>query len=357
MKERGYMKIIFLLPDMAGGGSEKVVSLLANEYVGRGINVAIMMFAGNTVAYALDERVEVLSVAPASAGNMCVRLGRVRRMRAFFKKNTGAYIFSFSTMGTAFATMATWGMRRFILVSERNDPNYCPNAAWRDWAYKKADCLTFLTAEIRDYFPPNIREKGVVIPNPIDDTLPRRKNNPREKTVVAVGRLETQKNYPLLLAAFKAFCAEYPEYDLHIYGTGSLEAELKEMAGTLGIADGVVWHGFDPDVQEKIINSGMYVLSSDFEGISNAMIEALAMGIPTIATDSLGGGSRSYIKNGENGLLVPVRDAEALAGAMKRIAADEALAKKLSDNAMKIRDKYSVSEIADRFLECVEELT
>ena len=351
------MKIIFLLPDMAGGGSEKVVTLLANDYVGRGINVAIMMFAGNSVAYELDERVEVLSVAPASAGNMRVRLGRVRRMRAFFKKNTGAYIFSFSTMGTAFATMATWGMKRFILVSERNDPNYCPNAAWRNWAYKKADCLTFLTAEIRDYFPPHIREKGVIIPNPIDDTVPRRADAPREKTVVAVGRLEAQKNYPLLLKAFQIFCAAYPEYVLHIYGTGALERELRALAGMQGIADSVVWHGFDPDVQEKIINSGMYVLSSDFEGISNAMIEALAMGIPTIATDSLGGGSRSYIEDGVNGLLAPMRDEKALAEAMKRIAADEVLAKKLSDNAVKIREKYSVKEIADRFLQCVEELT
>ena len=347
-------KIVFVIPDMPGGGTEKVVMLLANEYAKRNIPVAILLFAGSQLMYEIDRRVEFISISKASIGKMWIKIKRIWKMRSYFKRNKDCIIFSFSTMGTAFCVVATFMMKRFILVSERNDPNNCPNARWRDWAYKKADKLTFQTKDIMMFFPRSIQKKSIIIPNPIDDSIPMKTGNPREKTIVSFGRLEAQKNIHLLLEAYRLFKTDVEGYTLHIYGSGSMEDELKENAIELGINDYVVWHGFVSDVQEKIIDSGMYVLSSDYEGISNSMLEALAMGIPTVATDCLGGGNRAYIEDGMNGLLIPTQDAKAMAQAMKRIALDDDLANRLSENAIKVRETHSVTEIADMFLECVK---
>ena len=126
---------------------------------------------------------------------------------------------------------------------------------------------------------------------------------------------------------------------------------MKNRARELGIEKDVVWHGFSKRVKEEIVDSRMFVLSSDFEGISNSMLEALAMGIPTISTDCPIGGARVYMEEDVSGLLVPVGDRKALAEAMIRVAEDDALADRLSVGGAKLKDKYSTGSIAMRFLE------
>ena len=124
----------------------------------------------------------------------------------------------------------------------------------------------------------------------------------------------------------------FPEYELHIFGIGELEEALKAQVLGLQLEDKIIFRGFSANVREEILDSAMFVLSSDYEGISNSMIEALAMGIPVISTDCPVGGSRAYIENESSGLLVPVGDRTALC------------------NAVKIRETYALSKIADRFL-------
>ena len=150
--------------------------------------------------------------------------------------------------------------------------------------------ITFQTADGIGYFPAAIAKKAVIIPNPIDASIPQRYEGERAKKIVTVGRLHSQKNQALLLEAFSDFRAARTDYTLHIYGEGELEEKLKAYAVELGLGDSVVWHGFSARVKEEIADSRMFVLSSDFEGISNSMLEALAMGIPTISTDCPIGG-------------------------------------------------------------------
>lgn len=344
-------KIVFIIPNMTGGGTERVISLLSGEYVKRGIPVAIMQFAGYEHAYELDERVEDFAISRQSKGNPLIWSGRILKMRSYFKKNPGCHIFAFSVMGAVFSVIATFGMKRRLLVAERNSPDSCNVKKLRNWAYRHADVITFQTEDGIPYFPPDIAKKAVVIPNPIDADLPARYTGERAKKIVTVGRLHSQKNQALLLSAFADFKKRRTDYQLHIYGEGELEEKLKNLAKELGIDKDVVWHGFSKQVKEEIVDSRMFVLSSDFEGISNSMLEALAMGIPTISTDCPIGGARVYMEEGVSGLLVPVKDRRALAEAMLRVAEDDALAERLSLGGAKLKDKYSTGSIAARFLE------
>lgn len=345
------MKIVFVLPDMPGGGSERVVAMLANEYVQRGYQIAILLFAGNKVAYTLDERVEVCIVGKESGGNPFIQLSRLFKMRRFYKKNRGCYIFSFCVRGSIFSVLAAAGIPHRLLISERNDPTRISEKRIRDWSYRKAEKLIMQTDDMKNCFSEDIQRKSAVIPNPVSSNILEPFFGERKKQIVSVGRLQPQKNHKLLLDAFAEFHKVYEDYDLHIFGVGELENDLKRQAEKLQISKKVFFRGFNSNVQQEIWDSAMFVLSSNYEGISNSMIEALAMGVPVISTDCPVGGARTYIKTGENGILTPVGNCKALADAMISIAGNPEFARKLSVNGAKIKEQYCLKKIADRFLE------
>lgn len=345
------MKIVFVIPNMTGGGTERVISLLANEYIGRGIEVAIMMFAGDESAYLLDARVELLCVSEQSHGKPQVQMKRLYNMHQYFRKNRGCYVFSFSVMGTIFSAIAICGCHCHMFVSERNDPRKGRQGLLRDLAYNRAVKIAVQTKQCISYFPKFLQKKIVIISNPVDTSLPKAITGKRKKTVVFVGRLHKQKNPNLLISAFSDFLKEFPDYKLHIYGKGELEEELKIKVKQLGIENDVIWHGFCQDVRMQIMDAGMYILPSDFEGISNSMLEAMAMGVPVIATDCPIGGAAAYINDGINGILIPVGDRQQLVNSMKRLAANPEFASFISSNAVKIRDQYPIQKIADKMME------
>lgn len=343
-------KIVFVVPDMAGGGTERVISLLANEYVKRQIPTAILSFAGNQQAYELDSRVETVSAGAASGGSIKIRLKRLAFMRKYFKENNGCNIFSFSTIGTGFIVLSTLFMKRKMLVSERTDPQSCDHKPYRDFFYGFADVLVCQTQDAVACFSDKLQKKACVIGNPVDDAVPQRYDGERTHRITTAGRLEPVKNHRMLIQAFEEFVKEFPDYTLDIYGRGSLETELKQLAVEKGLLDKVIFHGFSSNVKEEIRDSSMFILSSNYEGISNSMVEALAMGIPVIATDCPIGGSKTYIQDGINGLLVPTDDEKAMVNAMKKVASNVKLSEKISLNAVKIRKECSVTEIADQML-------
>lgn len=344
-------KIVFVVPDMVGGGTEKVITLLANEYVKRGIPVGILTYGGNEYAYELDERVERFCAAPRSDGNLGIRLSRFRNMRKYFKENKGCKIFSFSTIGTGFVVISTLFMKRDMLVSERTDPQSCNHKLYRDFFYGFANKLVCQTEDAVLCFPKRLQKKACVIGNPVSEKLVEVYRGKRKKEIVTVGRLQPVKNHEMLIEAFSIFKTRNEGYTLHIYGKGPLEKELKRQTEELGIKKDVIFHGFSSKVDEDIRESSMFILSSDYEGVSNSMVEALALGIPVIATNCPIGGCRAYITNMINGLLVPVRDTKALVQAMETLAKDEELSVMLSKNAERVRENYSVKRIADLMLE------
>lgn len=350
------MKVIFAIVSMAGGGAERVISILANRFVKEGIEVGIVMTAGDTVDYQLDERIELFCAGETSGGSMIKRLKRIMNIRKYLKNAGEGIIISFGPGTSFFMIMADLFLKHPFIISERNDPAACPCPRLRNLFYRRAKCLVFQTGAARECFPKAIKKKGCVIANPIKKELPEAYDGEREKTVVAVGRLEVQKNYSLLLEAFGLFYKEHPEYTLHIYGKGALKEQLEQEAQSLGLASKVVFEGFKTNVLEEIRTAGIYAISSDYEGISNAMIEAMALELPVVATDCPIGGAAFCIEDGVNGLLVPCRDKEELAKALGRIAGNPDLAKAMGKEAGKVRTRFAEEAICEEWLALIKEL-
>lgn len=347
------MKINFLTATMDGGGTERVIAILANYCANLGYEVEIVTTANSIVAYDLDTKIEVTHLTGETKGRIIKRVKRVLLLRKHFRKNKGATYFSFGTETNLFAIVAKFALNRKLVVSERNDPNKCDFPLMRDAFYMFVKTLVFQTDDAKVYFPKYIQDRGVVIPNPVTENLPDVYRGTRRKTIVSVGRLETQKNHKLLIQAFLEFVKEYKDYELILYGKGYLETQLKEQVKECGIGKNVIFEGFKENVLDEIKDAGIYVLSSNYEGISNSLLEALALGIPAISTDCPIGGSRMLIEDGVNGVLVPMGNAMSMVEAMKQIARDADYANRLSCEAIKVREMYAAEKICKKWLELV----
>lgn len=352
------MKIIFVVSAINGGGAERVITTLANRYAEQGDNVTVLMVAGETVLYELDRRIEIVSVGRPSEGNPFIQIKRLFSMRKYFKAHRDSHIVAFSTRINMFSILASLGLNVSLTVSERNDPRRFRPIWLRDKIYELGmrgnTHFVFQTEEAMKCFSEKIQRKSVVIPNPLREDLPEPFMGVHEKKIVAVGRLEPQKNHKLLIEAFSRFHRKFPEYTLHIFGSGSLEEELKTYTGTLKLQEAIFFEGFCDTVLERIRRCAMYILSSDYEGISNSLMEAMALGLPSISTDCPIGGSALCIQNEVNGILVPVGDVEALAEAMEKVAGDVQLSDNMRREAVKIREIFGEKKIAARWREFIE---
>lgn len=344
------MHIVFVTASMAGGGSERVIAALSGQFVQMGHAVTILMTAGEEIAYKLNNKVEVFCIGTGTGHRLGKRIGRITALRKYFKKNRTSLIISFGTETNLFSILAAFGLKQRLILSERNDPDKCDFIKLRDFIYFFGKAFAFQTEDALNCFPERIRKRSTVIPNPVMP-LPEPYEGERNKNIAAVGRLTAQKNHALLLNSFAQFAKEEPEYKLVIYGKGELEEELKSLANKLGIYDKVVFAGFKENVIDEIKDCGMYVLSSDYEGISNSLMEAMAMGLPVVATDCPAGGARLCIENEVNGILVPMKDKEKLYRAMKKIVKEPEFASTISRNAVLIREKFSVNKIAQMWLD------
>ena len=257
-----------------------------------------------------------------------------------------------------FYTIISQGFKKEnLIISERNDPRRFKQLyvkIGRKLLYPLASKFVFQTEDAMNCFPENIRKKSYVISNPINENLPEPYTGERDKEVIAIGRLVSQKNFPMAINAFEKFYNKNPEYKFTIYGDGPLRESLEKTIKEKELENVINLPGFSKNIIEDIKKAGIYISSSDFEGISNAMLEAMAMGIPTVCTDCPIGGAKMTIKNNENGVLVPVGDEDALYRAMDKVANDSTFAKEISENAIKIREELSIDKILDKWIDVME---
>ena len=223
--------------------------------------------------------------------------------------------------------------------------------------YKKADGFVFQTSDAMKFYDGAINCKTAVIENPINDIfLNHKKAKTRRKNAVSCGRLEKQKNYGLLIDAFADVVKLYPDYTLEIYGEGSKKEELKGLSRKLGIDNKVLFKGRADNIADEIADAGVFVMSSDYEGMPNALMEAMALGIPCISTDCPVGGPKVLIGKDENGILVDMGDKKALANAILRVIGDKELASELSKNGATVSKMYSVDIIVGRWMSFINDV-
>ncbi len=221
--------------------------------------------------------------------------------------------------------------------------------------YPRANAAFFQTEEIESYYSFLTDTSRYVIPNPVEASLPSRYSGHRQKCIVNFCRIEKPKNLNLLIDAFVMLRRSHPDYILYLIGDGSEKPALQQRVRTLECEKSILFSGFDSNVHRSVRDAAMFVSSSCREGMSNSMLEAMAIGLPVVCTDCSGGGARSVIKNGENGLLVPADDPVALCNAMKRIIETDGLSKRLSENAEKIRFTHSINIIGEKWRNALSE--
>ncbi len=350
-------EIIILTISLGNDGAERVLSELANEWVKQGHKVTMIQTgAGNYgVSYKLSKDIEILNVHVDGTIKPVRYAKEIREIVKILKKRPEATVLSFIVASIFICGVASFFVKNRIVVSERNNPRQCPagklRQKLRDWAFCQAHACVFQTKDAMLMFPRRVQKKGFIIPNPINADLPGPYKGERRKVIVAASRLHPQKNLHMMIDAFYMFHKVHPDYKLEIYGQGSEREKLEEHIRQLELRDAVILPGFSNDIYEKMLDAAMYVSSSDYEGISNSMLEALGMGIPSVVTDCPVGGAGMMIKDGVNGILVPPGDIDGLYAGMIKVIESSDLAEKLSTESVKIRRTLSIEKIANKWLE------
>ena len=349
-------ELIVVTTQLGNDGAERVLSILMNEWVKSDIKIYVIQVDPEDFkqSYKLSEEIEVINFKSKFKNRSILRAQKVIMLTNFLNKHKNATVLSFINRSTLLLYLCRRFVKNRIVFSERNNPQLKPPQKklrnLRDQAFCAADACVFQTNEAKALFPPKAQEHGTVIINPINPNLPEKWTGERRKVVVNASRITPQKNIPMLIRAFEKFHYDFPEYTLDVYGQGEDEEKVRAMIETLGLSNYVRLCGFAENLHEQMKDASMYVCSSDYEGIPNSVLEAMALGIPTISTDCPVGGAREVI-DGKNGMLVPVGDDEKLSIAMKKIASDKEFAKTLSENAYKIRDIYPIDKIAKIWLD------
>lgn len=350
-------EIIILTISMGNDGAGRVLSELSSEWLKQGCKVSVIQTGADNygVNYSLDKNIEIINICADSTFKPVRYIREIRKVIAVLKERPNATVVSFIVASIFICGVVSLFVKNRIVVSERNNPKEVPSGRiqqkLRDWAFCRADVCVFQTEDAMKMFPKRVQKKGVIICNPIYPDLPEVFVGQRRKAIVAACRLHPQKNLPMLIKAFSRLHEDHSEYTLEIYGQGSERAKLEKLIEVLGIKSNVLMPGFADDIYSKMLDAAMYVSSSDYEGISNSMLEALGMGVPAVVTDCPMGGARMMINNDVNGLLVPVGDVYAMYIAMKRIIEEDGLAERLSFEAGKIRELLPVDLIAQKWLE------
>ncbi|WP_159587188.1 glycosyltransferase family 4 protein [Chelativorans xinjiangense] len=343
------MKIAFVLSGLTAGGAEKIVNLLAHHRSDQGDTVCVLAInAADTQSYfPYAPQIGIETLRGRRTGSLSTAGLQLLRLRRMLRALEPDLVVTFLTKVNALVGLAALGLKTPVIMSERNNFLFQrKNPYWRllsPIAARKAACLVMQTEQARAALPAALRSRAVVIPNPV--TLPHAiasVSNDKIR-IVAVGRLDKQKGFDLLLQAFRLVVDDLATATLTIFGEGPERGALKRQAHELGLFERVSMPGVTSSPAGWISKGDVFVLSSRFEGFPNVLLEALAGGMPTIAFACPWGPS-DILKN-EVGLLVPPGDVVQLGDAIRRLVVDTALRRKLAAAGPAIATRYSKSAV------------
>lgn len=357
------MKICFCIDTMESGGAERVASMLCNEFVELGHEVDLIMISAQKKIsfYDLDKKINLIPLLSCCKKKNSSFLNKVFLLKKHFKNNHYEVVISFLP-NVNFCVFLS--LKRFNgtihIASERNNPYQDPQSKirrfFKELAFKNADGIVFQTEDAKNYFNNKIKCPVQVIKNPV---LPVINNIDLEaKTngnIISVGRLEEQKNFPLLINAFFQFNKLYPSSRLKIFGEGSLKDKLAELVDSLNLSNIVQLCGNSKTWIEDNYNCSLFINSSFYEGMPNSLLEALINGMPCIASDCPIGGSRELLSY-RNGLLFNNDNQQDLINKMCFLYNNDTLVAEYRRANFKMRDYYSSQTISKQWIEFIERI-
>lgn len=364
------MKISFVTSTLTSGGAERVISLLANNFADRGYEVEMIALTSiSPDYYSLNPKVKFIHADKVSKGGL---LGELWWFRRHIKKEQPDVVIAFMEAVYEFVLLALLGTKVPVISSERKDPaTLGPLRKILRWILlPTAKAHVVQTQHIKQYYHQRIQKKTHIIYNPVnervfetsydnandDENSGLRIKDERLNRIISVGRLYPQKNQKMMIEAFAQISERYPDWKLVIYGEGPERDSLESLVSNLKyqVSSRISLPGRCETVIEEVAKSKVFCLSSDYEGMSNAMIEALCVGTPVISTRV--SGTDELIRDGENGLLVDIGDTDGLAQAFEKLLSNQELRTQLGKEGQKLATKFKTDTIVDQWEELVYSL-
>ncbi|MDE7273193.1 MAG: glycosyltransferase [Lachnospiraceae bacterium] len=347
-------RIALFISSLQKGGSERVMVELAEYFHARKYDVILVTQYQNQKEYDILPEIRRVYSEPDEAllqggriRNFIVRFSTLREIWKAYKPDV---VLSFLGKNNLMAVATAAFLPTKVAVSVRGEPTMEYEGKLMQTiaklVFRFADGVVLQTERARAFFPKAVRNKSAILPNPLSPQfLDRTMSAEREDLIVAAGRLDENKNHAMLIHAFAKIAEEYPTMKLVIYGEGELRTTLEVLVEVKGLGDRIALPGSVSDIADRICKARIFALTSNTEGMPNAIMEAMALGIPVVATDCPCGGPAALIENGVNGLLVPVGDAFTLADAFRRILEDKDFEQKMREKAHEIAEKLAPDQV------------
>lgn len=350
--------ILFYISTIRGGGAARVMVNLANDFCHHGKRVYLVTNFQDEHEYQLCEGVTRLSLEKEEnsngiLGKNLLRIQLLRRVIREIKPNT---VVSFMDENNIRLILASLFIGCRVIISVRNDPKVKYRGLGVKFAvrclYWLPNRVVFQTEEAKNWFQHSIKKKSVIIQNQINQQF---YITPKvdDAYYVAIGRLSKQKNYPLLIDGFHDFLEYQPKAVLRIYGNGELKDELMRYIEAKGCTNSIYLMGQTDKVPDVLARAKCYILTSNYEGMPNALLEAMAVGLPVISTDCPCGGPAATIENKINGLLFPVGNKDELVKLLIRIEDSAELRAHLSSEAKRKAEHFAPDVVFKEWEKCL----
>ena len=333
--------IDFYISSLSGGGAEHVLVNLAASFLKMGNNVSITSLERRKQFYEVDDAIEVIRYDHTKDNTLIGIIKDILSVRKQLKsrKDTDVAV-SFLGRTNIVLSIASIGIKKKVVICDRNNlaRKYSKWVFWLLCAiYSLADELIVQTNEIIDVYPKFLRKKIRVLENPLDfQEMDEQcvEGMKKANTLLSVGRLERQKDYKTLIAAFAEIADDHKDWNVKIYGKGEMKEEIQKWIDQSGMTERIILCGVTHTPFLEMKKAKIFVLSSFFEGFPNVLCEAMYASLPCIAT-ACQSGPRDLIQDGENGLLVEVGNVHEMAEKMDLLMNNEKMRDSLGTEAHK----------------------